>query len=477
MALRTETEIRTDMKANTQTVAPQERVDSAKGVFFDTSIRAVSGVLAQDSADVERLAKLSTNQFPKDATTPEVLGFARSFGEVVGQGGQATVTVFFCTGRRPTGTQSFGVTQGAAVSTSQTRGLVFGAIETRALTASNADAFYNSRTRRFEMPVLCRCLSAGTQGNVAPQTIRFLLSGAPDFDTVVNPTEGQGGTDTVGADSVYARVQTTFAGLDTFSRGGLLSTALNAAPDFVTAGALTYSTEYPNLFYRLPDGPSVDVWIDNSASPLTKALSFVATAGQTRFDLAGGPVLSLLACTVSGVTASATLTEDDNPALGRSTRETSYVTLGTPCSGGEVVVVQYTIDAVPNTIQAALDGYNDPVAGALFDADVLVRYRRELAVVISVTGSVLGNFDPTSVESEVVEACGTYMGQGLDSAPVLGGVRSAGELRDFLRTTVPGINTLNIPVFCREQFGTFVEVIDIPRNAVVSLTSVTATFT
>ena len=84
---------------------------------------------------------------------------------------------------------------------------------------------------------------------------------------------------------------------------------------------------------------------------------------------------------------------------------------------------------------------------------------------VQVTGTVLGTFDPTLVESEVAQIVGNYIGNGSTDSPLLGGSRSAAELRDQIRANVPGVSALNIPVFARKQVAPLVENIDIPRNS------------
>lgn len=470
MPVKTEAQIIKSMEDTISSVSPQIRVDADKGPLFYTNIRSVAPLLADASAETERLALISTFQFPENVTPAEMTSTARAFGVGLGDGGFAFGLVFALTGRRPAGNETFTIAEGDVLSTSSSIGtpaVTFAVAQTRVLNSTNIDSFYNPTNRRFEVPVLARALTAGPTGNVAPGSISKILSGstAATFDGVTNYSAFTGGTDARAATDAYQRVQAKLTGLDQFSRGGLLSTVLETDVDNIQTGALTYGSEYPTLFYRLPDGPAVDVWLLHTPISIQAVESFIATAGQTIFSLGTTPVLGLQVAAVNGTSVTATLEIDTTLALGGSTRETSAVVLSTPTTAGDTVDITYTYDAVIATAQATVDGYLQSDTGALYSTDVLVRSARTLDVVIHVSATALATFDRQSVADDISSVVGTFLTQGLGTVDALGGTRSAADLRDRIRTEVPGINLLSIPVFCRKAIGSIVETIDIPRNA------------
>ena len=147
-----------------------------------------------------------------------------------------------------------------------------------------------------------------------------------------------------------------------------------------------------------------------------------------------------------------------------------------PTQPGDVVDVTYVYDGLLNEVQARIDGqYNGPDTGNLFATDVLVRQALPLAVSATLTGTVLGTFDPTTVETEVASALADYVLTGgtaaslVDRAPSLGGSRNASALRDYVLTRVPGIASLAIPQFCRASVGSLVEVVDVPVTSYATL--------
>ena len=465
MVLRTRTEILNSIKSTLNTLSPQLRIDSAKGPFFYLAGQAVAQPVSDASAAVERVALLSTLQFPSVATDQEALALARAFGLSLGSGGFARGIAYAFTTRPPSGTDSFNVAEGDTFSTASSGGQVFEALESRSLTAANAAAFYNPATRRYELPVLVQAVSGGTGANIAARTLTTVTGGAGAFTGVTNLVAFTGGTEAQSIDALYERVQQRLLGLDNFSRGGLLARVQNVDIDRILAASLTYSTEYPYLFFRLPDSQALDVWVYNTIQDTLTTDTFVATTGQTQFILTKKPAIYLVSCQVNGVPVTCTLVYDDSLAYGRSTKESSYVSLVVPAASGDIVDITYGYDSVLDNIQAELDGYLQADTGALFATDVLVRYVQNTPVTVTVTGTVLGTFDPTTVEGEVYTAIGNYISNGLSDAPLIGGSRSPAELRDYIRSTVPGISGLNIPIFCRKDVTPLVENIDIPRNA------------
>lgn len=465
MVLRTRSEILSSVKSTLNAISPQLRIDAAKGPFFYLAGQAVAQPLADASGDVERLALLSSFQFPSVATEQEALALARAFGLTLGSGGFARGIAYVYTTQLPTGTNSFTVFEGDSFSTASVGGQVFEALESRSLTATNASAFYNPSTRRYELPVLVQAVSAGETGNIAARTLTTLAGGSTGFTGVTNLVAFTGGTEAQSIQALYERVQQRMLGLDDFSRGGLLSRVQNVDVDRILAASLTYSTEYPYMFYRLPDTQAIDVWIYNTVQDVLTTDSFTATAGQTHFVLSQKPAIYLASCFVNGAPVTASLVYDDSLDWGRSTKESSYVSISPAASAGDIVDITYGYDGVLNSVQAEIDGYLQADTGALFATDVLVRYAKQTPVTITVTGTVLGTYDPTTIEDEVASAVGNYIGNGLSDAPVLGGSRSPAELRDYIRSLVPGVSGLSLPVFCRKSVTPLVENIDIPRNA------------
>lgn len=466
MPLRTYAEIVASIKTTLRALSPQIRIDADKGPFFYLSANAAARPLADASADVERVAQLSTFQFPEVATESEILSTARAFAQTPGSGSFASGLAYVVTSRRPLGTETFTVLEGDTFATANVGGVVFEAIEARSLTAANADAFYNPSTRRYELSVTVQAVSAGTAGNIPPRTLTTIIGGSNVFDGVTNIAEFVGGEEAQSARALYTRVQERFLGQDDFSRGGLISRIQNVDVDRIRAVALTYSTEYPALFFRLPDTQAVDAWVRNTVLPAQTTQTFTATSGQTQFVLSQAPVLSLLNVFVNGSPVSASLTLDESLEVGRSTREQSFVALSVAAVGNDIVDITYTYDTVLRAAQSEIDGYLQQDTGALFATDVLLRYAQPLPVVIEIVGSALGTFDPTTLEQETASAVATYLANGATSlVPALGGTRSPAELRDVLRASVPGIAGLGISVFSRKIVSPLVETVDIPRNA------------
>lgn len=465
MPLKTKDQIIREINEEIVAASPQLQVDVDNGPFYYLAARGVAQPIVDTNQRVERLVQLATFNFPAVASGDEMQTATKSFGLPSPRGNFSRGMALFVTSRRPVGTEAFYVREGTVVSTANTGGVSFAAIETRALTAANADKFYNPSTRRYEMPVRVRALSAGTMGRIAPGSLRLIVSGASDFDGVTNVARFRYGGAPATPSATFVLMQQRFAS----GPAGLVTQALQTDPDNVLAAAMTTQANYPKLFYRLPDGPSADVWVLTSPIEETRTESIVALTTATTFTLSSAPALGLVSVEVNGVPVTASLELDNSLALGRSTRESSTVTVDTAIVVGDQIDITYTYDLLPEMIQQNIRGARTASVGDVFGLDVLVRYARTINVVYEVRGTVLNTFDPGSVALEVDAVARDYMLNGTSAAPLLGGVRSPGELEQVIRASVPGIDRLSIPRFGRKQFAGIVETIDIPPHSYVAI--------
>ena len=455
-----------EVQSNLETLSPQIQVDADNGPFYYLAARAVAQPLADENARAERLTQLASFNFPAVATADEVSAALRSFGATAPRGGFVRGVALFLTSRRPIGTEAFYVREGDIVGTATSGGVLFAAVETRALTANNADKFYNPATRRYELPVRVQALSVGVQGRIAATTLRIIRSGAGDFEAVTNVARFRGGASAATQASAYAAMQAKLPGLDRFSKGGLINQVLQYDADNVLACAMTTSASYPSLFYRIPDGPSVDLWVLSSPVEETRIEStIVATATQSVFPLTFGPAIGLITVTVNGASVVASLEVDDSLAVGRSTREASKVVLETPAVFGDIVDISYSYDVLIDGIQKAIQGNRTAATGDIFGCDVLVRYARTLNVTYEIRGTALAGFDPSTVAAEVDAVASDYIANGEAGAPLLGGVRSPDVMVRQIRSLVPGVDRLNVVRFARKEYPSLVETISIPPHS------------
>jgi hypothetical protein len=461
--MKTKNQVIKDVQDDLAKQSPQIQVDVDNGPFYYLAARAVAQPIADLGSEVDRLAQVSTFNFPAVTTAAEQQVALRSFGFSQPRGGFSGGTALFITSRRPVGTESFYVRAGDIVSTGDGVGsLSFAAIETRALTANNADKFYNAATRRYELPVRVRALAAGTASRIAPVSLRSIRSGAANFEAVTNTARFRGGASIATTASAYATLQTRLTGMDNFSKGGLVTRARQYDVDNVLDVAKTTSSEYPLRFYRVPDGPAIDIWVLCNPVEENATESIIAASAQSTFVLPKGPALGLSSVTVNGVAVAASLEQDGSLALGRSTRESSTVTLETPVAAGDFVDISYTYDAIPSGIQADIATQRE--AGDLFGVDVLVRYALPLHLQCTVRGTVLPTYVANTVGAEVDAAIANYMLNGTQDSPLLGGTRTVEEMMGIIRS-IPGVDRVFVDRFGRKEFPGRVEPVQVPAHS------------
>lgn len=481
MTLRSASDIIKSMITAINASSPQLRIDATRGPFFDLAVRALSVPLAEQSAEIERVAKLSTFAFSENATDTEIASFLRAFAQSGEADGVASGPALFCSSQRPTGSDEFVVQAGDVVSTRDTGGLIFVASETKALDSSNADLYFNATTRRYELPVTVICATSGDVGNIPPFSLKKIVSGAGNFDTVYNLVRFEGGSPAESNAAAFERVKQKLRGIENLSVGGLRSFCQNVDINRIDAVQLVYSSSYPTTFKRLPDGAAIDVIVAGSAKTQAFTESFFATAGQQSFTLSRGPVLGLTSVFVNGTAdTAASLSLDQSGAYGRSTRESSVVTLSAPSSVNDVIEITYTYDQLLRDIQTELTGYEtagDDAHDSIYATDILVRYPRDLALRASCYGTVLAN--KLSVAAEIQSVIADYVANGDGNSSPIGGVRTPKELRELIMSRVPGLGSLSFSAFCKKSLGSIVQVVDVPKNArpVISVSDIEITLT
>ena len=168
----------------------------------------------------------------------------------------------FWTQTRPT--RDMVVKQGAIVSASRNpQAPRFIAKGQTTLYAANAGAYYNNRTKRYEIRVQLVAEYAGAQGNLAAGDIDTVVAGATGFFTT-NEVRSQNGRSTESNLSLAERCQSKYSSLDTGTVGGYEATAIK------TVGLHNVRVVRAGDSYMMRDwdevrkkhiGGKVDVWI------------------------------------------------------------------------------------------------------------------------------------------------------------------------------------------------------------------------
>ena len=477
MTRKTAQEILGSIKNEVARLSPQLRTDFSRGPLFDIGARAVAVPLADGSVDVDRAARLSTLDWATVATEDEQRAATNAFAVQTPARRSSRGVVLMCTGQAPTGSATKTARAGAQVATGQINGtpLVFTITETRSLTASNAGTYYNASNRRYELPVEIVCNRSGDIGDVPEFAINRILSGANDFETCYNDTELRAGFAAQSAAQLYARLQAKLRGIDSLSTAALISSALELDGDRIDDVALVFSTQYPVLFRRLPDGPGIDVIISGPSVAASTARSFTAAAGQQLFLLSdvGAPVLSLTSVEVNGlIDSTATLGVDTSAQTQGSNRANdAAVELSAPATVGDQILITFTYDAVIRDVGARL---GSTTSKGMFSVDIVVRRPRQLEVGAQLSISVTPGSVPSAVLSDALAAANSYLRSGAEGNRLgkIGGVRTARELSAYVLARISGCSRCAVVSMSADGVDSPAYV-DVPGDSIVRLGTVT----
>jgi len=368
-------------------------LDTVQGPIPDLMIRPQAGVLSEASVDAENLRQLFTLQFGNVATEEEIRQALANYGSTPGGGSKSQVIQYFMRTTRPT--VDVTIPAGSLVSNSD-GSLVYSVVTGGTIYASSASTFQNPTRGTYEIGLLVQAVGAGSEYSLAPYRIQTLITPIPGIDSTENRTTSSVGQAAEAVASQETRLKTSLLGINLGSAGGISSKILNALPDQVSD--VSVIEPFAQEFTRVVSTPALDIYVIGTLLEATSE-TIIATGGQTLIPLSNVPAASLTSVTVNGSSISgATLIPDTSPETGKSVRALDQVELSVPLISGEVVVLNYTYNKVPQNVQTQVFSSGE---GFLFNTDILVRYPDEIGISVIGEIRVLPSFDVIEVQNNV----------------------------------------------------------------------------
>lgn len=186
----------------------------------DQSPRKKALQLALYLTTADEVQRLINDQFDKLAANVNIIRMAAE---------SAVGTVLFYTQTAPV--RDMQVTEGALVSSlgDVDQGIAaqsYRVLETKVLTYSDKEAYYNTLTQRYELEVNVEAVNTGSEGNTNSYTIKSINSGSDTGFLVENPSPIQFGIDVESNHDLASRIQLAFFA-DTGTEGGYAKTAIS----------------------------------------------------------------------------------------------------------------------------------------------------------------------------------------------------------------------------------------------------------
>ena len=327
---------------------------------------------------LQRLYQLSD---PSQIMDDDLFELALNFGKDPNVAKLAQGIVFFYRTTRPEPDQIYRAEIGTIVSTSDGR-FNYSVIEANEMNGNIADAYFNSSTGRYELPVLVEAQAAGTDYNLPPNTITSIQTFQDYFDGCVNRDYMRNGDDPPDAYQVRSILWNAMQGLNSNITGQVNRVIASIAPTGVDEFSIVSSTDYINFerLSRVTGKYGYDIYLITS-NVLTHIYRGTANGGEMSLPLERKPVLSIQYVAIDGVQVPFSFNQDQAPEHRLSPLANDTVSLSVPLQPGQTWEIAYQYYNLVYEIHTAMQGRI-----RLFDSDVLVRSAR--AVDIYIAGEV-----------------------------------------------------------------------------------------
>jgi uncharacterized phage protein gp47/JayE len=445
------------MQQSLETADPT--IESRSGPVFNIMLQPVSNEVAKIEAEQERIGALYSLQFQEVATDAETTALATNFGIQRAPGTKASSVVFFFRFTRPT--EAAQVRRGTLVGNLDGT-LNYIVQEDVIIDPTNADSFFNSARRTFEVAVNVEAVSPGANFNIPAFRINSLITPNVDFDGVENRAPAEGGSEEETQDSEVNRIRERFAGLNTGSVDGVRFVASNSFPEVIQDVAVIQPAS--DLFRRTILTPGLDVYIAGSNIEAVRQ-NYSALGGETEIPIASPPSVSAsLVLSINGVVNTDAVIVEDTGNLAGTVRANDIVFLSSPLFPGDVVTFTYSFNRLILDVQ---DIYEPTTAGdsLLFGTDILVYEAVEVPVTVVMSIRVASSFDVPRTTDQVTNVVLDLVQQN-----TFGITLYPETIRETILNTVQGVTSLNIEQFRRTDTSLRdVEIIELEANEISTL--------
>jgi len=466
---RSASEIEESMRNTLAEINPS--IDFKVGPTYDYLLRPVPQELAFVEAQVDRLLRFYSGDFPVVASPTEARDFANNFGVSISLGERARGTVTFFRASPPTAGSTLTVPVGALVSTADAT-LIFRAVESVSMLGDFSDTYYNPTSNRYEITVPVQAVGPGTLYNVPPLRVGKILTAQLAFDGIQQNTRMSGGSEPESSFDLVNRVITQFKGINLGSIEGIAGMAKR----FIPTGILDLKVIRPTdrLEFRRPtSGPALDLCLNGYDIQVFNE-DYFAFGGETLITLKETSVTNVSGVSINGTS----LDEDDwaflpdtTPEYRDSTRAKNKIEFLSPLNPNDIVDIVGTKNTLLDRVQVLF--VNNDLA--LFQTDVLVRAFVDLPIVVGVELRVKNspNFNSTDTQNLLATIVADY----IEPFEVPEELR-ADLLVENLRTQIPDLDSVRVFEF-RRRYSSIeqVEVIRPLKNEIPKYDTTISTLT
>lgn len=415
------------------------------GPIADLYIQPVANVLELQNERIRKVQQLLALINDGSFTDDDLDKFVYNESMVRLAGAKAKATLIFSRSTVPTANITVKANFPVATLADESTGtsITFMTLEDITLDASNASAYFNSTTQRYELAVNAEATVGSTVGNVAPNRIIRALRPLNGFDTVFNRDAASGGRDAETNGQLIERYFLSLLGTSPSVVDGIKKILRDKFPD-VEDSNVVFGNSSLNV-RASTDGGAVDVY--TIGSTLTTVVETVIFPGSEQLiKLAKQPIesISSIGSYVQGTDF--VLVKDSTGYAGSTKAGDGFKWLSTATTTpaiGSAIVVTYVYNSLMQTLQNsfAQDDKNMP------GRDILFKTADQVDVTLSATLKIRSGFSVSTVTSAVTSAIlslinGLKLGDDVEASDIQAVVRAFSGVDNFIITNLAKVGAV-----------------------------------
>lgn len=406
---RSSTEVELSLRSSIAQV--DSEIDTEVGPIPDVFIIPQAAEFSAVEAKVDDLGRRYSVDYVATLGRSDVTLFGANHGIRIDQGGAARGFAVYFRYARPQAGRTYPVNAGSVVS-SDDGSLSYVVTSQVQMVGDNADVYYNSTRRRYEIQAPIQALGIGEEYAVPPGRIRNMATPITGFDGVTQLTRVTGGSPTQSSQDFMNLVRSRLEGSALGGLAGLDTLVRDFGRGDIKDVSIVFSTDVQN-FRRRSRRAACDLWIIGSRDAEQTDAFTVAATGVASFVLTVQPVKAVLSVAVNGVAVPFDFALDTDPVTLGSVSGQSRITLLSPALGGDVVSVRYLYNELIVATQTYVDGRSTATQPTttrsrrrprLYELDVLVREATAIPVNVDASVTILSSYGEQAAQSAAINA-------------------------------------------------------------------------
>lgn len=391
----------TDLTATMQSLDPS--LDIQKGPLATLLYAAaVEGSRMENfSAYLGGLYQLSD---PSLILNEDMFELSLNFGKDPNVARLSRCTVYFYRNTRPEAGETYVASEGTIVSTDDGR-FNFTVIESAEMNGDLADVYFNSDTGRYEIPVVCEAIAAGTDYDLPPNTINVVQTIQDAFDGCINRDYAIQGEDPPDKFQQRNILWTAMQGANQDIAGQIENLLTAVSPTGVDDYSLVSSVDYIN-YSRLGHtsgklGYDVYCITDETRETIARG---TADGGETFISIPKRPVLSAIFVSVDGAEVPFSLDVDTDPVWRGSPMADDKVQLAAPLQPGQTWEVRYLYYNIVYDVNTLVQSRIK-----IFGSDTLIRLADSVEIFVAGEVGVFASGDRDEVIDDILTFTEGYL--------------------------------------------------------------------